>query len=60
MATYIFDRLIMRKVQIDKVSASTRIFGISFYKKCLLSSPYVSYAFVQIAEFDRLPGLHKG
>ena len=32
MATYIFDRLIMRKVQIDNFSASTGIFGFYFTK----------------------------
>ena len=59
MATYIFHRRIMGKVKIDNFFVSQWVYLILFLQKCLLSSPLFRMVFVQITEFDWLPGRQK-
>ena len=59
MATYIFHRVIVGKVKIDMFSVSMGIFGIYFTDMFIEKSSTFHMAFVQIAEFDLLPGRQK-
>ena len=53
METYIFHRIIMGKVEIDKKNSDSMIFGF-FYRNAYKIVLFVT--FFQIAEFDWLSG----
>ena len=60
MATSIFHRFIKRKANIEDFFCLNGDIWNLFLQKCLLRSPLFHMAFVQIAEFDWLPGQQKG
>ena len=59
MATYSSHRLIMGKEEIDNFSVSMGIFGFCFTKMFIAFTTFHK-TFVQVSEFDWLPGRQKG